>query len=186
MVIIALTGAKRSTVREDHAIKGPGIRLDLDVRRVWRCPSCQRVLKTAGHVTSRRCPIDDAFMQLDDSAQRAARPVNLPAIDDECDDNNPVGDDDGQSFVDLMAGDVPSPSEWSDDVELRDRIRTAVDELPPHYREILLLSYYQRMSYNQIAETLEIPLGTVKSRLHSAVEAFGKAWEPESQEGEAA
>ena len=94
MVIIALAGAKRSTVREDHAIKGPGIRLDLDVRRVWRCPSCQRVLKTAGHVTSRRCPIDDAFMQLDDSAQRAARPVNLPAIDGECDDNNPVGDAD--------------------------------------------------------------------------------------------
>ena len=94
MVVIALAGAKRSTVREDHAIKGPGIRLDLDVRRVWRCPSCQRVLKTAGHITSRRCPIDDAFMQLDDSAQRAARPVNLPAIDGECDDNNPAGDDD--------------------------------------------------------------------------------------------
>jgi hypothetical protein len=94
MVIIAPAGAKRSTVREDHAIKGPGIRLDLDVRRVWRCPSCQRVLKTAGHVTSRRCPIDDAFMQLDDSAQRAARPVNLPAIDGECDDNNPAGDAD--------------------------------------------------------------------------------------------
>ena len=107
MVIIALTGAKRSTVREDHAIKGPGIRLDLDVRRVWRCPSCQRVLKTAGHVTSRRCPIDDAFMQLDDSAQRAARPVNLPAIDDECDDNNPVGDDDdmASTTVDLPADD---------------------------------------------------------------------------------
>jgi RNA polymerase sigma-70 factor (ECF subfamily) len=100
--------------------------------------------------------------------------------------SNPVGDDDGQSFVDLMAGDVPSPSEWSDDAEQRDRIRTAVDELPPNYREILLLSYYQRMSYNQIAETLEIPLGTVKSRLHSAVAAFGRAWEPESQEGEAA
>ena len=107
MVIIALAGAKRSTVREDHAIKGPGIRLDLDVRRVWRCPSCQRVLKTAGHVTSRRCPIDDAFMQLDDSAQRAARPVNLPAIDGECDDNNPVGDADdmASTTVDLPADD---------------------------------------------------------------------------------
>ncbi len=105
MVVIALAGAKRSTVREDHAIKGPGIRLDLDVRRVWRCPSCQRVLKTAGHITSRRCPIDDAFMQLDDSAQRAARPVNLPAIDGECDDNSPVDDDDDMAAttVDLPA-----------------------------------------------------------------------------------
>ena len=44
-------------------------------------------------------------------------------------------------------------------------------------REILLLSYFQRMSYNQIADALEIPLGTVKSRLHSAVAAFGRSWQ---------
>ena len=79
MVVIALQGAKRSA-REELAIKGPGIRLDLDVRRVWRCPTCQRVLKTAGHITSRRCPIDGAFMQLDDSAQRAARRFSFPPI----------------------------------------------------------------------------------------------------------
>jgi hypothetical protein len=108
MVIIAVAGAKRSTVREDHAIKGPGIRLDLDVRRVWRCPSCQRVLKTAGHVTSRRCPVDDAFMQLDDSAKRAARPVNLPpTIDGECEDNKPADDADdiASTTVELPADD---------------------------------------------------------------------------------
>ena len=79
MVVIALQGAKRSA-REELAIKGPGIRLDLDVRRVWRCPTCQRVLKTAGHITSRRCPIDGAFMQLDDSVQRAARRFSFPPI----------------------------------------------------------------------------------------------------------
>lgn len=84
MVVIAPRGAKRSG--EDHAIKGPGIRLDLDVRRVWRCPSCQRVLKTAGHITSRTCPIDGAWMQLDDSAQRAAGRLNFPSIDVEDDD----------------------------------------------------------------------------------------------------
>ena len=78
MVVIAPWGAKRSG--EDHVIKGPGIRLDLDVRRVWRCPSCQRVLKTAGHITSRTCPIDGAWMQLDDSAQRAAGRLNFPSI----------------------------------------------------------------------------------------------------------
>ena len=118
MVIIALAGAKRSTVREDHAIKGPGIRLDLDVRRVWRCPSCQRVLKTAGHVTSRRCPIDDAFMQLDDSAQRAARPVNLPAIDGECDDNNPVGDADDMASTTV---DPPADDDTTADNDNRPR-----------------------------------------------------------------
>jgi RNA polymerase sigma-70 factor (ECF subfamily) len=48
-----------------------------------------------------------------------------------------------------------------------------------HLREILLLSYFQRLSYNQIADSLEIPLGTVKSRLHSAVAAFARAWNAE-------
>ncbi|GIS58285.1 MAG: hypothetical protein CM1200mP2_05100 [Planctomycetaceae bacterium] len=77
MVVIA-PGARRGAGRT--TIKGPGIRLDLDVRRVWRCPSCQRVLKTAGHITSRTCPIDGAWMQLDDSAQRAAGRLNFPSI----------------------------------------------------------------------------------------------------------
>jgi RNA polymerase sigma-70 factor (ECF subfamily) len=48
--------------------------------------------------------------------------------------------------------------------------------MPSHLREILLLSYFQRLSYNQIADSLEIPLGTVKSRLHAAVASFAKAW----------
>jgi RNA polymerase sigma-70 factor (ECF subfamily) len=52
-----------------------------------------------------------------------------------------------------------------------------VDQLPWSLREILLLAYFQRMSYNQIADSLEIPLGTVKSRLHSAVAAFAKKFE---------
>ena len=63
------------------------------------------------------------------------------------------------------------------DRELRERVKQVVDGLPGHYREILLLSYFQKMSYTQISETLEIPLGTVKSRLHSAVAAFGTGCE---------
>ncbi len=78
MVVIAPRGAKRSG--EDNVIKGPGIRLDLDVRRVWRCPSCQRVLKTAGQITRRTCPVDGAWVQLDGSAQGAAGRLNFPSI----------------------------------------------------------------------------------------------------------
>ena len=85
-------------------------------------------------------------------------------------------DGEGQSFADLMEGDLPSPSEGMEDRELQDRVKQIVDGLPAHYREILLLSYFQKMSYTQISETLEIPLGTVKSRLHSAVAAFGAGW----------
>jgi DNA-directed RNA polymerase specialized sigma24 family protein len=43
-------------------------------------------------------------------------------------------------------------------------------------REILLLAYFQRFSYKQMAEILSIPIGTVKSRLHTAVGRFAKDW----------
>jgi hypothetical protein len=36
-------------------MKGPGMRLDLDVRRVWECPECHRQMRSEGEVTSRIC-----------------------------------------------------------------------------------------------------------------------------------
>jgi RNA polymerase sigma-70 factor (ECF subfamily) len=88
------------------------------------------------------------------------------------------GDGSGaRSYVDLMEIDVPSPGAAMDDQERSRLVQRAVDELPWSLREILLLAYFQRLSYNQIADSLEIPLGTVKSRLHSAVAAFAKKWQ---------
>ncbi|MBT8485539.1 MAG: RNA polymerase sigma factor [Phycisphaerae bacterium] len=88
-----------------------------------------------------------------------------------------IGDDgDGQRFVDLMEADLPTPDLPVVDAERSRLVRGVVDALPAHLREILLLSYFQRLSYNQIADALEIPLGTVKSRLHTAVAAFARAW----------
>ena len=55
-------------------------------------------------------------------------------------------------------------------------MKQVVEELPHHFREILLLSYFQRLSYTQIAESLSIPLGTVKSRLHAAVASFASSY----------
>ena len=85
-------------------------------------------------------------------------------------------DDEGRPFVDLLESDLPTPDLPLESQELQVQVKTAVDELPAHLREILLLSYFQRMSYNQIAESLEIPLGTVKSRLHTAVATFASTW----------
>jgi RNA polymerase sigma-70 factor (ECF subfamily) len=55
-------------------------------------------------------------------------------------------------------------------------VKAAVDGLSAMHREILVLAYFQRMNYQQIADQLQIPLGTVKSRLHAAVAAFGERW----------
>lgn len=89
----------------------------------------------------------------------------------------PANSEEGSdAFVDLMASDEPLPEMPMLESEQSHLVRQVVDELPPHHREILLLSYFQRMSYNQIAECLEIPLGTVKSRLHAAVARFAEGW----------
>lgn len=47
-------------------------------------------------------------------------------------------------------------------------IQNAIEELPLHYREILLLSDLEEMSYREISETLSVPIGTVMSRLSRA------------------
>jgi RNA polymerase sigma-70 factor, ECF subfamily len=49
-----------------------------------------------------------------------------------------------------------------------EKVLEAVDALPPEFREVLVLSDVEGMSYAEIAETLELPLGTVKSRLFRA------------------
>ncbi|MCP3905730.1 MAG: sigma-70 family RNA polymerase sigma factor [Planctomycetes bacterium] len=83
---------------------------------------------------------------------------------------------DSQQFVDLMEADLPGPDDPVLDAERSRLVKSVVDSMPSHLREILLLSYFQRMPYNVIAETLQIPLGTVKSRLHTAVATFARAW----------
>jgi RNA polymerase sigma-70 factor, ECF subfamily len=86
------------------------------------------------------------------------------------------GEDGGDRFVDLLEAEGPTPHAPLLDAERSRLVKNVIDALPAHLREILLLSYFQRLSYNQIADSLEIPLGTVKSRLHTAVAAFAKAW----------
>jgi RNA polymerase sigma-70 factor (ECF subfamily) len=83
----------------------------------------------------------------------------------------------GEAFVDLMSAELPSPDQPILDAERSRMVREVVDSMRVHLREILLLAYFQKMSYQQMAEALGIPLGTVKSRLHTAVAAFAHAWE---------
>ena len=50
----------------------------------------------------------------------------------------------------------------------RELLQSAIDELPLHFREILLLCEVEEMSYQEISETLSVPIGTVMSRLSRA------------------
>ena len=53
----------------------------------------------------------------------------------------------------------------------RDLVQHAIERLPVHYRETLLLCDVEEMSYRQAAEVLSIPIGTVMSRLSRARKA---------------
>lgn len=88
------------------------------------------------------------------------------------------GDGEGgaRTYLEMMEIDVDPPSLSLDRAERDALVQRAVDALPEHLREILLLAYFQRLSYANIAEGLGIPLGTVKSRLHAAVAAFARQW----------
>jgi RNA polymerase sigma-70 factor (ECF subfamily) len=47
-------------------------------------------------------------------------------------------------------------------------IRAAIDKLPEHHRAVVVLRYLQDFSYNEIADSLDLPLNTVKSYLFRA------------------
>ncbi len=51
------------------------------------------------------------------------------------------------------------------DIDSKLRVRKAVASLPFEYRESITLKYFNSMSYQEIADTLQVPIGTVRSRL---------------------
>ena len=86
------------------------------------------------------------------------------------------GDDESGEFLDLMSTADETPDEPMQRAELQQSVQKAVMGMPEHLREILLLSYFHQFPYKQISDILEIPLGTVKSRLHAAVAHFADRW----------
>ena len=62
-------------------------------------------------------------------------------------------------------------------------VHSAIDGLPVNYREVLLLCEVEEMSYQEIAETLSIPIGTVMSRLSRARKALRDGLRPKFQRG---
>jgi len=64
----------------------------------------------------------------------------------------------------------PDPHEHFVRREKMDKLNAAIEQLPEHYRIMLVLRHQENLSYEEIAESLEIPLGTVKARIHRARE----------------
>ncbi len=84
--------------------------------------------------------------------------------------NGSDGDDGIGSWSEKLVGDVVDPSAAAAFQENRDWINSAVNALGDPMRQVIHLVYYQGLKYREAAEILEIPVGTVKSRLHAAVQ----------------
>ncbi len=68
-----------------------------------------------------------------------------------------------------FAADMPPLEQTFIDAEASASVIKALKQLPDHQREVIVLFYYQSFSLAQIADTLNIPVGTVKSRLSLGV-----------------
>jgi RNA polymerase sigma-70 factor (ECF subfamily) len=86
------------------------------------------------------------------------------------------GSDDLGSLMDLLVSKEPTPDARVDASQQGEWIRAAVEALPESLREAVNLVYYQGLKYREAADILNIPVGTVKSRLHSAILKLNEAW----------
>ena len=65
------------------------------------------------------------------------------------------------------------------DLELRDRLEKAIARLPANYRLLIAAHYLDGMRYEDLAEALKLPLGTVKTHLHRAKQQLRRLLETE-------
>ena len=80
------------------------------------------------------------------------------------------------AVYDLVEPDAPEqPDRALDDRERDQRVRAALGHLPPPQTRVLELSFFEGLAHMEIAHRLEIPLGTVKSRLRLAMARLREA-----------
>jgi RNA polymerase sigma-70 factor (ECF subfamily) len=75
---------------------------------------------------------------------------------------------DGEDVLGRLADGQPGPDEALERGELQEALRRAIAELPDERRVVVLLRDVEGLAYEEIAGALELPVGTVRSRLHRA------------------
>ncbi len=88
-------------------------------------------------------------------------------------DATDVSDDDDEPPV-IITDRSPGPRDKASQHELRKLMDQAIEQLSEDHRAVLVLREWQELSYEEIAETLGIELGTVMSRLHYARKKLGE------------
>jgi len=100
------------------------------------------------------------------------------------DRRNSESEDDLGTLMELLVTKESGPVARFEADERRDWVRKAVDELPEPLLSAVTLIYYQGLKYREAAEILDVPVGTVKSRLHTAILKLNEAWNGAHLSGE--
>jgi RNA polymerase sigma factor (sigma-70 family) len=77
-------------------------------------------------------------------------------------------DEDGDEQPLQIKADVLNPEETSIKKQQTEELKLLIQSLPPRYRNLITLRYFDELSYEEIAQQLDLPLGTVKAQLFRA------------------
>ena len=80
------------------------------------------------------------------------------------------------THANLLESELPSAEGQALSKEQTELVRAALNKLPESMASVIHLVYFQGMKYREAAEVLEIPVGTVKSRLNTAIKQLINVW----------
>ncbi len=80
------------------------------------------------------------------------------------------------SWAEKMTDPLPNPLDEAASEEYRVWVRQAIHSLSDSLRQVVELVYFQGLRYRETADALDIPVGTVKSRMHAAVTRLHELW----------
>jgi RNA polymerase sigma-70 factor, ECF subfamily len=99
------------------------------------------------------------------------RPINRARTESLDDESSTV-------VLDINAADIRTPRDSLAAREEAELVRQALMNLPEHYRAVLVLRHYEKLKLREIAEVLQIPEGTVNSRMAEALVQLTRLLEP--------
>jgi RNA polymerase sigma-70 factor (ECF subfamily) len=105
-------------------------------------------------------------------AQRRSRRHRMVSLDR----SGPKDGEDVGKLLDLLTSKEPTAPAQLNAAERAAWLHAAVDQLPDGLRDAVHLVYFQELKYREAAEALNIPVGTVKSRMHAAVAKLQELW----------
>ncbi|MBM7705001.1 RNA polymerase sigma factor SigW [Metabacillus iocasae] len=79
---------------------------------------------------------------------------------------------DGLTMYSQIAADQALPEDELESLELQELIQSEILKLPEKYRTVIVLKYVDELSLKEISDILDLPVGTVKTRIHRGREAL--------------